>query len=46
VPPLGLGGDSRLGFNTWLGRPDPDAADLLLSRHYAEPHIAKDSNHG
>lgn len=46
VPPVTLGGDSRLGFNTWLGSPGADAADLLLSRHYADPHIAKDLTHG
>ncbi|MNT72396.1 hypothetical protein D3C72_2109920 [compost metagenome] len=35
APPLNLDGGDRLGFNTWLGTPDKDPADLLLARHYA-----------
>lgn len=46
VPPARLDGSCRLGFNTWLGAPDADAADLLLSRHYADSPIEKDSSHG
>ncbi|WP_223523972.1 type VI secretion system baseplate subunit TssG [Pseudomonas sp. BF-RE-24] len=36
VPALQLNGRFRLGFNTWLGRPETDANDLILARHYAE----------
>jgi type VI secretion system protein ImpH len=36
VPALQLNGHFRLGFNTWLGRPETDANDLILARHYAE----------
>jgi type VI secretion system protein ImpH len=36
VPALQLNGRFRLGFNTWLGRPETDAKDLILARHYAE----------
>ncbi len=35
VPRMNLDGGDRLGFNTWLGTPDKDPADLLLARHYA-----------
>jgi type VI secretion system protein ImpH len=31
VPPLGLQGSARLGFDTWLGIPGADAGDLLLA---------------
>ncbi|MGI4837126.1 MAG: type VI secretion system baseplate subunit TssG [Janthinobacterium lividum] len=46
VPAASLDGSGRLGFNTWLGAPTADAADLLLSRHYADSPIEKDSPHG
>ena len=36
VPALQLNGRFRLGFNTWLGKPEKDAKDLILARHYAE----------
>lgn len=35
VPRIDLDGQTRLGFDTWLGRPPVDAADLLLARDYA-----------
>lgn len=31
VPPLGLQGNARLGFDSWLGSPQVDPADLLLA---------------
>ncbi|MFO6381588.1 type VI secretion system baseplate subunit TssG, partial [Pseudomonas aeruginosa] len=47
VPPLGLQGGGRLGFNTWLGDPGQDARDLLLARQYAtaRPHEHKEKEH-
>ncbi|KGE66456.1 MULTISPECIES: type VI secretion system baseplate subunit TssG [Pseudomonas] len=36
VPALQLNGQFRLGFNTWLGKPEHDANDLILARHYAD----------
>ncbi|MBN0056402.1 type VI secretion system baseplate subunit TssG, partial [Pseudomonas aeruginosa] len=47
VPPLGLQGGGRLGFNTWLGDPGQDARDLLLDRQYAtaRPHEHKEKEH-
>jgi type VI secretion system protein ImpH len=36
VPALQLNRQFRLGFNTWLGKPEKDAKDLILARHYAE----------
>ncbi|MGH8419846.1 MAG: type VI secretion system baseplate subunit TssG [Pseudomonas sp.] len=36
IPKLQLNGQSRLGFNTWLGQPKEHACDLILARHYAD----------
>ncbi|MCY1263694.1 type VI secretion protein [compost metagenome] len=35
VPRIDLDDRTQLGFNTWLGRPAQDPADLLLTREYA-----------
>nr|WP_277589077.1 type VI secretion system baseplate subunit TssG [Pseudomonas chlororaphis] len=35
VPHIDLDGQTRLGFDTWLGSPSTDAGDLLLAREYA-----------
>ncbi len=35
IPAFKLNGASRLGFNTWLGRPSADADDLIVSHQSA-----------
>lgn len=44
VPRIDLDGQTRLGFDTWLGSPLADAADLLLARDYAS-HPAPQNEH-
>lgn len=50
VPRFQLDGRQRLGFNTWLGRPEQDAKDLILARHYADQattsHSSRSKEHG
>jgi type VI secretion system protein ImpH len=50
VPRFRLDGRQRLGFNTWLGRPEQDAKDLILARHYADQattsHSSRSKEHG
>lgn len=36
IPALALSGEFRLGFNTWLGKPEADADDLTLSREHGQ----------
>lgn len=37
APALRLDHGLRLGYTTWLGRPEHDPKDLVLSRHHAAP---------
>lgn len=47
VPALQLNGRFRLGYNTWLGKPDRDARDLVLSRHHAaQADHSRSTSHG
>ena len=43
IPALQLNTGRRLGFDTWLGRPQHDASDLTLARYYAEQTSASQS---
>ncbi|WP_268944883.1 type VI secretion system baseplate subunit TssG [Pseudomonas sp. KNUC1026] len=45
IPALPLDGSGRLGFDSWLGKPVGDAADLLLSHHYANDFKERDRTH-
>lgn len=45
IPALPLDGSGRLGFDSWLGKPAGDAADLLLSHHYANDFKERDRTH-
>lgn len=50
VPALELDAGRRLGFDTWLGRPQHDANDLKLARYYAaqpvQPSCTRSQEHG